>query len=272
VALDDSVSKFMPVGVSVPRRDRAITLADLATHSSGLPRMPSNFAPVDRENPYIDYSVQQLHDFLASYQLPRDVGSRYEYSNLGFGLLGHALALHAKVNFETLLRSRIFEPLAMTSTAIVLSPEMKTRLAVGHTIQSDRPVTTKNWDIPTLAGAGALRSTANDMLRLLAGALGLTQTPLAPSFAEQLSVRRPSDTPDFEVAYGWRVQTKHRTTIIWHGGSTGGYRSWIGFDPTARVGVVVLSNVDMPVLVDDIGPYLLNSGYPLWRGSPFDGK
>ena len=272
VTLDDPVSKYMPNDVSVPQRNRAITLADLATHRSGLPRMPSNFAPADRENPYVDYSERQLYEFLSAYQLPRDVGSRYEYSNVGFGLLGHALALRAGTSFETLLRTRILDPLGMTSTAITLTPEMKSRLAIGHAIRADRPVATSNWDIPTLAATGGLRSTANDMLRFLAANLGLAQAPLAASIAQQLSIRRPSDTPDFEVAYGWRVQSKHGNTIIWHGGSTGGYRAWIGFDPSARVGVVVLSNVDMPVLLDDIGPHLLNSRYPFWKGSPFDGK
>jgi CubicO group peptidase (beta-lactamase class C family) len=273
VALDDPVSKYLPGGVAVPERNREITLADLATHSSGLPRMPSNFAPSDTANPYADYSVRQLYEFLSAFQLPRDVGSRYEYSNLGFGLLGHALALRAGTSFETLVRTRILVPLGMTSTGIALTPDMRARLAVGHAVRRDnRPVPTSNWDIPTLAGAGALRSTANDMLRFLAAYLRLITTRLAASLAEQLSIRRPSDRPDYEVAYGWRVQTRHGSTIIWHGGSTGGYRTWIGFDFDARAGVVVLSSVEMPVLSDDIGPHLLNSRYPLWKGSPFDGK
>jgi len=91
------------------------------------------------------------------------------------------------------------------------------------------------------------------------------------SRCDQLSIRRPSDGPDFEVGYGWRVQTKHGSTIVWHGGATGGYRCYIGFDPGARTGVIVLSKVLMP-LVDDIGPHLLNPNYPLSKGSPFDGK
>jgi CubicO group peptidase (beta-lactamase class C family) len=109
------------------------------------------------------------------------------------------------------------------------------------------------------------------MLTFLAANLGYVKTPLANAMADQLSVRRPSDGGDFEVGYGWRIQTKYDSTIVWHGGATGGYRCWIGFDPKARVGVIVLSNVLMP-LVDDIGPHLLNRKYPLAKGSPFDGK
>jgi CubicO group peptidase (beta-lactamase class C family) len=278
VAVTDPVSKFLPQRVTVPERNtRKITLADLSTHTSGLPRMPSNFNPKDPTNPYADYSVQQLYDFLSGHQLTRDIGTQYEYSNLGAGLLGHALSLRAGMGFESLVRARVLDPLGMQNTRITLTPEMKARLAVGH---NETPRTSENpfglaavpnWDIPALAGAGALRSTANDMLTFLAAYLGYVQTPLAEAMADQLSVRRPSNTADFEVGYGWRMQTKYGSTIVWHGGATGGYRCYIGFDPNARVGVIVLSNVLMP-LVDDIGPHLLNRSYPLSKGSPFDGK
>jgi CubicO group peptidase (beta-lactamase class C family) len=278
VALTDPVSRYLPEGVTMPERhDRKITLADLSTHSSGLPRMPSNFKPNDEANPYVDYSVQQLYDFLSGHQLTRDIGSRYEYSNLGAGLLGHVLARRAGMSYEALLRSRILDPLGMWNTRITLTPEMKARLAVGH---KETPRTKENpygltpvpnWDVPTLAGAGALRSTANDMLTFLAVNLGYLKTPLTTAAADQLSIRRPADGTDFEVGYGWRIQTRHGSTIVWHGGATGGYRCYIGFDPNARVGVIVLSNVLMP-LVDDIGPHLLNRKYPLSKGSPFDGK
>jgi CubicO group peptidase (beta-lactamase class C family) len=239
--------------------------------------MPSNFTPKDDANPYADYSVQQLYAFLSGYRLTRDIGSRYEYSNLGAGLLGHVLSLRAGMSYEALLRSRILDRLGMSNTGITLTPEMKARLAVGHketvrTSQNPYGLTpVPNWDIPTLSGAGALRSTANDMLTFLAANLGYVKTPLAEAIADQLSVRRPSDGPDFEVGYGWRVQSKYGSTIVWHGGATGGYRCYIGFDPKARVGVVVLSNIQMP-FVDDIGPHLLNRKYPLSKGSPFDGK
>jgi CubicO group peptidase (beta-lactamase class C family) len=278
VALTDPVSRYLPTGVTMPGRNgREITLADLSTHSSGLPRMPSNFKPKDSANPYVDYSVQQLYDFLSGHRLARDVGSQYEYSNLGAGLLGHVLSRRAGMSYEALLRSRILDPLGMSDTRISLTPEMKARLAVGH---KETPRTTDNpfgltpvpnWDIPTLAGAGALRSTANDMLTFLAANLGYVKTPLASAMADQIATRRPSDGSDFEVGYGWRIQTKYESTIVWHGGATGGYRCYIGFDPKARAGVIVLSNVLMP-LMDDIGPHLLNPKYPLAKGSPFDGK
>src|SRR4029077_11336783 len=118
-----------------------------------------------------------------------------------------------------LVRSRICEPLGMSSTRVTLSPEMKARLAIGHS-PSLNPV--PNWDISTLAGAGALRSSANDMLTFLAANLGYTKTPLAAAMAAELSIRRTTGSPEMEIAYAWHVQTKNGNSIIWHNGGTGG--------------------------------------------------
>jgi CubicO group peptidase (beta-lactamase class C family) len=111
VRLDDPVAKYLPTSVRVPSRNgKQITLIDLATQSSGLPRMPNNFTPADNANPYADYTVAQLYAFLSGYELTRDIGSRYEYSNLGVGLLGHALALRAGKSYEDLVTERILRP------------------------------------------------------------------------------------------------------------------------------------------------------------------
>jgi D-alanyl-D-alanine-carboxypeptidase/D-alanyl-D-alanine-endopeptidase len=253
VSLTDPVAKYLPAGVRIPERGgKKITLVDLATHTSGLPRLPSNFSPKDAANPYADYSVQQLYDFLATYQLPRDIGSQYEYSNLGGGLLGHALALRAGMDYETLFRTRVAGPLGLKSTSIALSGEMKRRLAIGHDEDGKRVA---NWDFPTLPGVGALRSTANDLLSFLAVELGYEKSPLASVMASQLAVRRRTSTADLEVALGWHVfKEPDHQEIVWHNGGTGGYRSFIGFDPKRRVGVVVLSNT--ATSVDDLARHL----------------
>lgn len=261
VALTDPVATFLPDSVRMPERGgRAITLQDLATHTSALPRLPGNMKPADAANPYADYSVEQLYQFLSSYQLPRDIGSQYEYSNLGGGLLGHVLALRAHTDYASLVRERITGPLGMSSTAIVLSPEMKSRLAVGHS-PALQPVA--NWDLPTLAGAGALRSTTTDLLTFLAANLGYTTSPLAPAMKAMLEVRRPTGTAGLEVALGWHVLTAHGHEIIWHNGGTAGYRTFIGFDRAARTGVVVLSNAGTAAGPDDIGRHLLDPELPL---------
>jgi len=263
VALDDPVTKYLPPGVKMPERNgRSITLIDLATHTSGLPRLPANLMPKDPANPYADYSVEELYQFLSTYQLTRDIGSQYEYSNLGGGLLGHVLARRAGMDYEALVRSRICDPLGMNSTRITLTPEMKARLAVGHNAALE-PV--ESWDSPALAGAGALRSSANDLLTFLAANLGYTKSPLAPAMAAMLKVRRPTGRPDLEIALGWHILTTNGKEIVWHNGGTGGYRTFMGFDPRSRIGVVVLSNAETAAGVDDIGRHLLDTSIPLTK-------
>jgi D-alanyl-D-alanine-carboxypeptidase/D-alanyl-D-alanine-endopeptidase len=267
VALTDPVSKYLPASVKVPERNnKKITLQDLSTQSSGLPRMPTNFHPKDESNPYADYSVEQLYEFISGYQLTRDIGSQYEYSNLGVGLLGHVLTLRAGQDYETMVRSRILDPLGMNSTRVTLTPEMKTRLAVGHGPNLD-PV--PNWDLsPAVAGAGALRSSANDILTFLAANLGYIKTPLAADMAAEVSIRRPAGAPDMQIAYAWHIQSKNGNSIIWHNGGTGGYRTYMGFDPKSRTGVVVLSNYSSAEGPDDIGRHLLDASYPLEKAEP----
>ena len=267
VAVTDPVSKYLPATVKVPERNnQKITLQDLSTQSSGLPRMPSNFHPKDESNPYADYSVQQLYQFLSGYKLTRDIGSQYEYSNLGVGLLGFALTRRAGVDYETMVRSRISKPLGMNSTRVTLTPEMKMRLAIGH---GPNLIAVSNWDIgAALAGAGALRSSANDILTFLAANLGYSKTPLAAAMAAELSIRRPGGSPDMQIAYGWHVQTRNGNSIVWHNGGTGGYRTYMGFDPKSRVGVVVLSNFSTGPGPDDIGRHLLDASYPLDKVEP----
>jgi len=263
VALDDPAAKYLPPNVKMPERNgRSITLIDLATHTSSLPRLPGNMPRKDPANPYADYSVEQLYQFLSTHELTRDIGSQYEYSNLGDGLLGHVLARRADMDYEALVRSRICDILGMNGTVITLTPEMKVRLAAGHNKSMEA---VPNWNLPTLAGAGALRSTANDILTFLAATLCYTNSPLAPAMAAMLKERRPTGNPALEVALGWHILTANGKEIPCHDGGTGGYRSFMGIDPKAGAGVVALSNALTVAGVDDIGRHLLDPSVPLMQ-------
>ncbi len=260
VRLDDPVAKYLPSSAHIPsRNDRQITLLDLVTQSSGLPRMPSNLTPRDSMNPYADYSVQQLYAFLSGYQLTRDIGATYEYSNLGVGLLGHALALKAGTSYEQLVTRRVLIPLQMKETAITLTPALRARLALGH--GGDGSVV-PNWDLPTLAGAGALRSTASDLLTFLVANLDSTATPLSRTLQQTHGERHATDNPNLKIGLAWHISSRPVGKIVWHNGGTGGYRSFMGFDPVRRIGVVVLCN-NGNESVDDIGFHLLDETFPL---------
>ncbi len=262
VRFDDPVAKYLPSTLRVPERNgRQITLVDLATHTSGLPLMPGNFRPKNPENPYADYTEDKLYQFMASYQLTSEIGLRYEYSNLGYGLLGQALARRAGVDYETLIETRICEPLAMRSTRITLTPALQKRLATGHSADL---LSVSGWDNPMFPGAGALRSSANDLAGFLSAMMGFTRSRLAPSMTAMLSMTRPTDQPSMDAALGWTVDTRNGARIIWRNGRTGGYRAFIGFSPGSGIGIVVLSNTNYGNFgVDDIGLHLLDARYPL---------
>ena len=253
VSLNDPISKYLPPSVKAPSfNGHEITLLSLANHVSGLPRRPGNMSSKDPNNPYADYSVDQLYTFLSGYQLTCDIGQHRQYSNLGVGLLGHLLASKSRSSYEDLVRIRVCQPLGLDDTRIVLSPSMKARLAQGH---SELNVPVANWDIPTLAGAGALRSTAKDLLKFVSANLGLVKTPLASAMDRMQGSAQELNPPRI----GWNIDGKGGHLIFDHTGATGGYNTFVGFDRQRGLGVVVLSNSDTHEGVSDIGLHLLAS-------------
>jgi serine-type D-Ala-D-Ala carboxypeptidase/endopeptidase len=255
VRLEQPVAELLPDSVKVPAHGgKPITLLDLATQSSGLPRMPDNFSPRDPSNPYADYSTGQLYAFLSSYSLTRDPGAQYEYSNLGMGLLGLALARHAGMSYEDLVQARIAGPLKMADTRITLTPDQSARLAPGHDPQGKAVA---SWDLPTLAGAGALRSTADDMLAYLAACLAAdSATDLGRDLLTATTPLRATTMPYMRIGLAWHVREVAGRQIAWHNGGTGGYHAFLGFDRAGGMGVVLLCN--SVVNTDDIGLHLLD--------------
>jgi CubicO group peptidase (beta-lactamase class C family) len=192
VTLDTPVAQLLP-DFKIPSRDgKEITLGELATQHSGLPLMPSNFLPKDPANPMADYDTAQLKTFLAEYELSRDPGASYEYSNLGFGLLGYALAQLNHTTYRAITDEEILKPLGMTMSSTAFTEAMRTHLAPGHLSTGEAA---KNWDhSDALAGAGAIRSTANDMLRYLKANMGTeteVQFPLGDT-RNDLGSREPA--------------------------------------------------------------------------------
>jgi serine-type D-Ala-D-Ala carboxypeptidase/endopeptidase len=251
VTLDTPVARLLPE-FKIPSRDgREITLGELAMQNSGLPRLPSNIRPKNPENPYADYDAPKLKAFLSGYELPRDPGAAYEYSNLGFGLLGYALAHASNTTYGEMTAEGIFKPLGMTMSGTVLTEAMRAHLAPGHIASG---ATVKNWDFDALAGAGAIKSTANDMLRYLRANMGVGASPLAAAmqFAQQ---PRSSAVGAMRIGLAWMTT---ESGIAWHNGETGGYAGFIGFTADRRRGVVVLT--DTGTLVDDLGFASLDPG------------
>jgi CubicO group peptidase (beta-lactamase class C family) len=197
-----------------------------------------------------------MYDFLSGYRLTRAPGSMYEYSNYGFGLLGNLLVRVAnQADYEALLLDRITRPLGMESTRIELTPDMRSRLATPHSSYS---VVTSLWDDPTLAGAGAILSTANDMLTFLAANMGMTDTGLRPALQLASTPQRPGEILAY-IGLGWNLPGSGNG-IHYHGGGLFGSSSFLAWDSERKIGVVVLMNV-----YDGPKEYL---GYHLLRGLP----
>jgi D-alanyl-D-alanine-carboxypeptidase/D-alanyl-D-alanine-endopeptidase len=256
VALDDPVQKLLPKDVRVPARgDRQITLLDLATASSGLPRLPE-MKPKNASDPYADFGAAELYAWLGKYELERDPGAKYEYSNLGMGLLGHALALRLGKGYEACVRERVLAPLGLADTAIELSAAQRARLAAPHD-QDLEP--SSNWTFDALAGAGAWRSTARDMLKWLAACMSPPQGKLGDAMRSTFAVRRPTTMKGMSIGLGWHVAVHGEQHTVWHNGGTGGYHSFCGFDPASGANVVVLSNSAKDI--DDLGRHVLDPSF-----------
>jgi serine-type D-Ala-D-Ala carboxypeptidase/endopeptidase len=254
VTLDTPVARLLPDFRIPSRGSKEITLGELGMQYSGLPRLPFNLLPKDVDNPNADYDAAKLKAFLAGYQLPRDPGASYEYSNLGFGLLGYALAQLEHTTYDAVIDKEILRLLGMTMSGTVFTDDMRAHLAPGH---DDTGKAARNWDFDALAGAGAIRSTANDMLRYLKANMGSDQSPLA---AAMKLARRPRS----DIANNMRIGLAWVTTdkgIVSHNGMTGGYSSFLAFTADGQRGVVILTNsAGSP---DDLGFATLDVDAPL---------
>lgn len=255
--LSDPISLYLPEHIKTPKRQgEEITLKDLATHSSGFPRMPNNISPSNRNNPYADYTIKELYSFISSHTLSRDIGERFEYSNLGMGLLGHILELQSGINYEDLIIKNITDPLKMDATRVKLTQPMKAKLAFPYS--QGRKV--ENWDFKsTFVGAGGIRSTAKDMVKFLQANILQKESSIKKAMLFSHKSTYKIKETDSEMGLGWLFANDK--TIIWHGGNTAGYSCFIGFIPGTEKGVVVLTNSTADV--KGIGAKLIGGKRPL---------
>lgn len=255
VNLNDPIEKFLPKDVSTPSKNgRTITLFDLATHSSGLPRMPDGFPIMDMDEQF-QYDREEMYDSLSKVELSREIGSQYEYSNFGFSLLGHILSLQAGQSYEELLQERVLDKFRMESTCVKQCDDLRDRFANPHFLGFAANELNLSED---MVGAGEIRSSGKDMLSFLSYVMGLEDSDLRSSFELTQKVDRKIDDT-LSIGLAWHMSQKDDRMIVWHNGATNGFASFVGFDPESNQGVVVLTNTLNPV--DDIGFWLLEHGH-----------
>ncbi len=250
VGLDDPVERFLPAGVRAPRRQgRDITLVDLATHTSGLPRLPRNIlirATLHGSDPYRGYTVDDLHRGLAATRLRRAPGSAYHYSNFGFAVLGHALACAAGDTFERLVLDRVCRPLGLSETMFEISADVAPHRETGHA-GPGRPV--PDWDLAAFTPAGGLRSTAPDLVRFLGANLDPGHSDLAVPLEDVHRSRRPIGANE-EMGLGWHIRHDGATAVAWHNGGTGGFGGFVAMAREKGVALAVLYNSPPSPAVD----------------------
>lgn len=241
--LTDPVQLYLPKGVTLPTlNDKPITFLSLANHTSGLPRLPSNMAFAIPQNPYVDYSVEDMYQFLSNYQLPREVGSTPEYSNLGMGLLGHVLSLIDKKSYQTMIQDRVLSPLMMNETFIDIPANEYSKLSQGY---NEQLMPTLHWQLPALQGAGALKSTIKDLAIYLQESMN--KNTLTNEFSLTQTTSATFTAPNTSIGLAWIIDESSGNKIFMHDGGTGGYRSFIGFNEQNQKGIVILANtvIDM---------------------------
>jgi CubicO group peptidase (beta-lactamase class C family) len=241
VAFSDPVARYLPTAVQMPVHGRPITLLDLATYTSGLPNNPDvgTLRDKDPATAMANYSAAELYEYISAYQSAYDPGTHYEYANIGFGLLGLALAHRKGTAYETLLIERVCKPLGLTSTAINLPTDTARRMAQGHD-RKDNP--TSPSVMPAFEGSGAVRSTARDMAVILEACLGFRKTPLDAAFKRTAAMRRPTGIDGTDVGLGWFVSEGRTDRIVWKSGLSSGFNSTLAYSPVNQRGAVVLSN------------------------------
>lgn len=254
LGLDDPLQAYTPDGVRVPTfMGREITLADLAAHGGALPLRPNNLAnpAADAPDKYAGYLLDDLYHGLPDYVLEYPPGSQFRYSNLGFALLGHAIAHREGSTFADVLQRRVIAPLGLADTALAEDPRKARRRALGHDLYL---VPVRPGGGSALAPAYALRSTPQDLLRLLDLFLR-DRGPAALVKAARLMLvaDRPGEDDTTRMALGWRRTTVHGETYYWSNGSGDGARAFMGFHPARRTGVVALADAASGGGLDDIG-------------------
>jgi serine-type D-Ala-D-Ala carboxypeptidase/endopeptidase len=246
VQLTDPVAKYLP-DVAVPGHGgKVITFEHLATHRSGLPRVPANLPRRD-ENPYANYTHEMLAEFLKTYELTRDPGDRYEPSPLGTALLGEALASKAGQPFGQLLKARVLDPIALGATSVNADTLERTRLATGYSL-GNKPLPPARFR--TLSAVGGLRSSANDLLTFLSVNMK-PAGPLATAIADTQSLRGRVGALQDNSSLGWRIRGRGEEQVFWTAGRSGGFYTFIGWEPASARAIAVLHN--QAITMDDVG-------------------
>lgn len=249
--LDDSIEQYLPEIrelINYGQHD-PITFRQLASHTAGLVREPSD-SKTAAAGPLSNWEQKAL-DAIEMTEIDRLPGERYHYSNIGFGLLGLAASRVADIPFMELVESRLFEPLAMTSSFFILNPSREINLATGYfnirgVVPTELPENEhggRGYKVPN----GGVYSTVDDLAKFIGEFTNDTGAQILSSSSktEMLRIHTPENNRE---GYGLGftiVTTPNDTKFVSHSGSVAGYSAYLVFDPAAQIGVVFLRNYNI---------------------------
>ncbi len=213
-----------------------IDFLSLANHTSGLPKLPGNLDLTNESNPYKNYGGNELNDYLSKLMKIENNGKRkYDYSNLGAGLLGHTLGISQKQSFNDLLQKRIFDKYKMNNTFTYLK-SIDNNIVKGL---DENGKEVSNWEFDVLFGGGGILSTTEDLVKF-------SMAQFNPHNKELELTRKPTFdvNENMKIGLGWHIlKSTNNFNLIWHNGGTGGYSSSMVLDIEKKNGVIILSNV-----------------------------
>lgn len=265
----DPIEQYLPQDkVKVPSYNgHKITLENLATHTSGMPDFPIGWV---RNH---SYSTQQVYDFISDMTLATEPGKKASYSDIGMGLLGHILSIKSGLSFDQIVKDRILNVLGMNSTGMRINatqvsvPEsIQSRYAIGHIAGEEVNL---EFVPEAIQSAGAMYSSANDLLKYLSANIGLLKTEISDSIEDTHVIRYPfghsseKDVLQDYIGLGWTVTTDFVKEVIWHTGSIDGYTSIIGFNPSRQIGLVIVcgcnyNDFSAQEMINMVIPFLLH--------------
>lgn len=250
---DDTVSHYLPSDqVTLPTwNGKEITFAQIATHTSGLPRTPHEDGSVyprlpgfDERNPYRVYTTEDVYDYLTHYcQLKFEPGTWWEYSNTGFGLLGHIVGLIDHSSYETVLKRDIFQVLGMTNSSLFLTNEQEQNYAQGYDTGFNETSFYIANDI--FQGAGFIKSSLNDMFIYLEANMGLKDTSLKDAMELAHTPQMHQGSMGDQGLAWFILELDDGQTIVYSGGDTNGHSAYVGFNKSTSTGAIILSNYAM---------------------------